>query len=279
MGYRITMCTEIITIGSYTVTGYGLCLALAIIAAYFTTELGIKYYKLDINVALPMVASAVIPGFIGAKALYLLQISDYLRDAPSIITDYITDGFVIYGGILVAIPSVYICLKLIKVDILQYMDIGISAIAIAQAIGRFGCFLAGCCYGMRVSADSLFAVTYPDVAFAPNGYSYFPIQLVCVVLNLLNFIFLITLNKQVNIKGITLSSYMITYGIGRFIIEFFRGDEIRGSYGQLTTSQWISLFVTTIGIICIIVCIKMHNKKYKDIKSCKAETTKKCRRN
>lgn len=254
------MCTEIITIGNYTVTGYGLCLALAIIAAYFTTDIGIKYYKLDSNVVLPMVASAVIPGFIGAKALYLLQISDYLRAAPSIITDYITDGFVIYGGIIVAIPSVYICLKLMKVDILQYMDIGIAAIAIAQAIGRFGCFLAGCCYGERVEAGSFLAVTYPDAAFAPNGYSYFPIQLVCVVLNLLNFVFLIALNKQVDIKGVTLSSYMVAYGIGRFIIEFFRGDDIRGYVGQITTSQFISLFVIAVGIICIIICVKKHKE-------------------
>lgn len=254
------MCNEIITIGEYTVTGYGLCLALAIIAAYFNTELGIKHYKLDVNVTLPMVASSVISGFIGAKGLYLLQISDYLRVAPSIINDYITDGFVIYGGIVVAIPSVYICLKILKVDVLQYMDIGISSIAIAQAIGRFGCFLAGCCYGKVVNADNILAVTYPDSAFAPNGFSYFPIQLVCVILNLLNFIFLIALNKHVDIKGATLSSYMITYGIGRFIIEFFRGDDRRGCVGQLTTSQFISLFVTIIGFICLILCVSKHNK-------------------
>lgn len=265
------MCTELFTIGNYTVTGYGLCLALAIIAAYFTTELGIRYYKLDINVALPMVASAVIPGFIGAKGLYLLQIADYIKAAPSIINDYIIDGFVIYGGIIVAIPSVYLCLKLLKVDVLQYMDIGIAAIAIAQAIGRFGCFLAGCCYGMKVSADSLLAVTYPDAAFAPNGYSYFPIQLVCVVLNLLNFIFLIALNKQVNIKGVTLFSYMITYGTGRFIIEFFRGDDRRGYIRQLSTSQFISIFVTTIGIIGILLCVKKHNETVANKKKIKSK--------
>lgn len=254
------MCNEIITIGEYTVTGYGLCLALAIIAAYFNTEFGIKHYKLDVNVTLPMVASAVIPGFIGAKALYLFQISDYIKASPSILSDYIIDGFVIYGGIVVAIPSVYICLKLMKVDILQYMDIGISSIAISQAIGRFGCFLAGCCYGKVVEANSIFAITYPDSAFAPNGHSYFPIQLVCVILNLVNFVFLLALNKQVSIKGVTLFSYMVTYGIGRFIIEFFRGDEIRGNVGHMTTSQFISVFVAIIGIVGILLCVSNHHK-------------------
>ncbi len=257
------MSNEIITIGNYTVTWYGLCIALAIISAYFTTELGIKFYKLNIDAALPMVASAVIPGFIGAKGLYLIQMADKIKDKPSIVKESVIGGFVIYGGIIVAIPSVYICLKLMKVDILQYMDIGIASIAIAQAIGRFGCFIAGCCHGKEVSSDFPLCVTYTNSSFAINYISYFPIQLVCVILNIINFVFLITLNKHVKIKGVTLFSYMITYGIGRFIIEFFRGDEIRGFIGPLSTSQFISLFVTVIGITACMICILKYKKTLK----------------
>lgn len=268
------MYNELFTIGNYTVTGYGLCLALAIIAAYFTTELGIRYYKLDINVTLPMVASAVIPGFIGAKGLYLIQIADKIKDDPSIVSKHIIDGFVIYGGIVVAIPSVYLCLKLMKVDILQYMDIGIASIAIAQAIGRVGCFLAGCCHGKEIVTDSAIAITYTNSSFAVNNVSYFPIQLVCSILNLINFIFLLTLNKHVDIKGVTLFSYMITYGIGRFTIEFFRGDEIRGFIGLLSVSQFISLFVATIGIIACSVCIIKHNKETEKSKAKKIVKSK-----
>lgn len=255
------MHNELFTIGNYTVTGYGLCLALAIIAAYFTTELGIRYYKLDINLALPMVASAVIPGFIGAKGLYLIQIADKIKADPSIISKNIIEGFVIYGGIIVAIPSVYICLKLMKVDVLRYMDIGIASIAIAQAIGRVGCYLAGCCHGKEVASDCAIAVTYTNSSFAFNYVSYFPIQLVCVILNFINFVFLLALNKHVKIKGITLFSYMITYGAGRFIIEFFRGDDIRGFIGQLSVSQVISLFVVMIGIVTFSMCIIQNNRR------------------
>lgn len=258
------MCRELFTIGNYTITGYGLCLALAIIAAYFSTELGVKYYKLNVDVVLPLVMSAIIPGFIGAKALYLVQESEYIRQNPTLIKDYIINGFVIYGGIIVAIPSVYLCLRLLKVDVLQYMDIAISSVAIAQAIGRIGCFLAGCCYGKVVPNDSLFAVNYPNDIY----YSYFPVQIVCAILNLMNYIFLLAMKKHVKIKGVTLFSYMITYGIGRFIIEFFRGDEIRGSVGPLSVSQFISLFVTSIGIIGTVLCIVKHknsenNNKFK----------------
>lgn len=254
------MSNELFTIGNYNATWYGLCIALAIIAAYFTTELGIKFYKLNTDVTLPMVASAVIPGFIGAKGLYLLQIAEQIKSDPSEIKGAVIDGFVIYGGIIVAIPSVFICLKLMKVDILQYMDIGIASIAIAQAIGRFGCFITGCCHGKEMSSDFPLCVTYTDSSFAVNYVSYFPIQLVCVVLDIINFVFLVTLNKHVKIKGVTLFSYMITYGIGRFIIEFFRGDEIRGFIGPLSTAQFISLFVTVIGITACSICILKYKK-------------------
>lgn len=239
---------NIVTIGNYTITGYGLCIAIAIIAAYFTTEIRIKRSKLDVDIALPMVASAVIPGFIGAKIFYIVQ---------SLISGTPIDmrgGFVIYGGIIVAIPSVYICLRIKKVDILKYMDVGIASIAIAQSIGRIGCLLAGCCYGKFVSSYDWYAITI-------NGYATFPVQIICSVLDMINFIFLIALNRHVKIKGFTLSAYMITYGIGRFIIEFFRGDDIRGFIGALSVSQVISIFSVAVGVILQITFVIKERRK------------------
>lgn len=242
------MYPEIVTIGNYTITGYGLCIAIAIIVAYITTETRIKKYGLNADIALPMVMSAVIPGFAGAKFMYIVQCLVSGREID------ITGGFVIYGGIIVAIPSVYLYLKIKKVDILQYMDIGIASIAIAQAIGRVGCLLAGCCYGKYVSPDKWYAITI-------SGFSVAPIQIVCSILNLINFVFLITLKKHVKIKGITLASYMITYGIGRFIIEFFRGDEIRGFIGHLSVSQVISIGMVIIGVTFTYILIRKSKKK------------------
>ena len=257
------MHNELFTIGNHTVTGYGLCLALAIIAAYFTTEIGIRYYKLNIDIALPMVASAVIPGFIGAKLLYLIQNLKEIIENPSILGNSIVDGYVIYGGIIVAIPSVYICLKIKKVDILQYMDIGIASIAIAQCIGRIGCFMAGCCYGKYIADSHWYTITYTNSKYAVNNVELFPIQIVMSILDLINFIILCIHNKKSKIKGATLTLYMITYGIGRFIIEFFRGDIDRGTVGILTTSQFISIFVAIIGILLLIL---LKYKYKQDIK-------------
>ena len=46
--------------------------------------------------------------------------------------------------------------------------------------------------------------------------------------------------------------YLIFYSIGRFVLEFFRGDLIRGSVGELSTSQFIAIFVCLAGILLIV---------------------------
>ena len=53
--------------------------------------------------------------------------------------------------------------------------------------------------------------------------------------------------------GQVAACYLLFYSIGRFILEFFRGDLIRGSVGVLSTSQFISLFIGVAGILILIL--------------------------
>ena len=49
-------------------------------------------------------------------------------------------------------------------------------------------------------------------------------------------------------RGTASGIYLLLYGVGRFIIEFFRGDDERGSVGVLSTSQFISLFMVAFAV-------------------------------
>ena len=120
-------------------------------------------------------------------------------------------------------------------------------VALAQGFGRIGCFLAGCCYG--VETDSAFSVTFHDSAYAPNGVALFPSQLVSSGLDFIHFAVLCVVAKKNKTPGRIGALYLIFYSIGRFCIEFFRGDLLRGSVGTLSTSQFISIFVAIAGAI------------------------------
>ena len=95
------------------------------------------------------------------------------------------------------------------------------------------CFLAGCCYGKKL--NKIFSVLNVEI-------DTFPVQLIEALLEL--FIFLILCVAENYKKDINLLEiYLLLYAIVRFTLEFFRGDDIRGMFYGLSTSQWISMVI------------------------------------
>ena len=149
---------------------------------------------------------------------------------------------------------------------LDYFDIVMPEVALAQAFGRIGCFLAGCCYGRPT--DSVFGVVFPEDSLAPAGIKLIPTQLISAVGDFAIAIILIILAdvvfkkaKESSLKaktGFGMVSgdigciYMFLYGIGRFLVEFLRND-VRGTVGNLSTSQFISLFIVAGSIILYVI--------------------------
>jgi phosphatidylglycerol:prolipoprotein diacylglycerol transferase len=151
-----------------------------------------------------------------------------------------SEGFVVYGGIITGILSIYIYCRIKKLSFLSYMDMMAPAVAINQGLGRVGCFMAGCCYGKPT--DSAFGVVFPEGCLAPAGVRLIPTQLISAVFDLAMAVFLIAVTRKVKYRGIISGLYLVMYGVGRFIIEIFRDDIDRGMVGALSTSQFISIF-------------------------------------
>lgn len=156
--------------------------------------------------------------------------------------------------------------KVKKLKFLDYFDIVMPEVALAQAFGRIGCFLAGCCYGRPT--DSVFGVVFPEDSLAPAGIKLIPTQLISAAGDFAIAIILIILAdvvfkkaKESSLKaktGFGMVSgdigciYMFLYGIGRFLVEFLRND-VRGTVGNLSTSQFISLFIVAGSIILYVI--------------------------
>lgn len=126
----------------------------------------------------------------------------------------------------------------------DYIERLIFLIPFIHAFGRVGCYRAGCCYGMAY--DGFGAVVYSPGTLAPYGIPLFPVQLVEAALLILISVVLMcfTLQKKTEL---TVPMYFITYGIVRFILEFYRGDAVRGNYLFFSTSQWISIALIASG--------------------------------
>lgn len=188
---------------------------------------------------------------LGGKLLYLIVRLG--QNVPIAFTEMFLGGFVFYGGFIGGSIGLVIFSISKKISFLDIADIFLSIIPLGQAIGRIGCFFNGCCYGIEYSG--IFSIKYPiNNEWIRVFPTWFVESIVCFVL----FIFIqkIILTK---IRGISTGIYLIGYATGRFVLEFFRGDLIRGIWFELSTSQIISVMCLTIGIIVIVVSIS--NKK------------------
>lgn len=96
-----------------------------------------------------------------------------------------------------------------------------------------------------METTSTLGIVFHSSTLAPNGVRLVPIQLISSGLDFLNFLALIFIAKKVPDKVV--GFYLIFYSMGRFILDFFRGDLVRGSIGSLSTSQFISVFMFLIG--------------------------------
>ena len=100
--------------------------------------------------------------------------------------------------------------------------------------------MTGCCHG---KISDRFGIAYTNSTSAANGIPYFPIQLVCSLGNLLLFVIVLLYERRHHKAGHAVIVYLLLYSVGRFFIEFFRGDSIRGFVFGVSTSQWISIIL------------------------------------
>jgi phosphatidylglycerol:prolipoprotein diacylglycerol transferase len=246
---------KLITLGPITIHGYGLMIAIGIIAAYLAAEYRAKKMNLNHNLIIDLTFWGLIGGLIGAKLLYFITEINSILANPKILLD-IKNGLVIYGGIIGGCFSGYLFCRKHKLNFLKYFDLAMPSIALAQGFGRIGCFLAGCCYGIKT--NSPFGIVFHQSLYAPNNIRLIPTQLISSGLNFLHFFVLIFLAKKVKADGQITGLYFIFLGIGRFIVEFYRGDLERGHIGNLSTSQFISIFFVMFG--CAIFFLKGYFK-------------------
>lgn len=241
-----------IHLGPITLHMYGLMMAVGFGSALISCLMRSKKRGLSEDICYGIFYCAIIGGLLGCRILYyIVEIPNIIKN-PSILWNFKV-GYVVYGGIIGGILASYIYCKVKKARFIDYFDLVMPAVAMAQGFGRIGCFCAGCCYGRPT--DAWWGITFKHSEMAPNGISLIPTQLISAAGDFIFAAILMYYYSRKPKAGKTASAYLILYGIGRFIIEFFRND-YRGSIGFLSTSQLISIGIVAIGVILFAIASK-----------------------
>lgn len=236
------------SIGPLTVHGYGVMIAVGILAASWLATKLCKEYKLDYENIDSFIIFVIVIGYAFSKLTYCLTVFDqFLSDPLSVLG---SGGWVVYGGILGGLLAALIWCKWKKWKFMDYFQVLMPCVSLAQGFGRIGCFFAGCCGG--AVTDAWYGIQFPASSLAwITTQKIIPTQLLSSAGDFLIFAFLMYNLKKGKHPEDTGAWYLILYSVGRFLIEFLRGDLIRGGIGPFSTSQFISLFVVVLGAYMI----------------------------
>ena len=237
-----------------TISIYGICTVIGLILACIVATSLAKKKDYKFEDILLVLLSVGVGLFIGAHILFgITQISgivqlfkdmeDYtfITFNAALFGKYI-GGMVFYGGFLGGLAGLAIHCRFSKyVTFKGMIDIYAVCIPLFHVFGRIGCFFAGCCYGIEWSWGF---ITYTNtINPSVNGVVRFPVQLFEALCNVIIFLILLILYKKDRLENRLIFLYMILYPVCRFILEFFRGDEIRGFIFGISTSQFISILL------------------------------------
>lgn len=241
---------------------YGFCIAIGVVSSFLIGLLLCKKNKLSGDELIILYAYLLSFGFIGAKLLYAIVTFKYIDWAETFssmenFVEFLCAGYVYYGGLIGGFGALFLVQKIHSIQIKKYINILTICLAIAHACGRIGCALTGCCFGKETTGILYFI--YKDSYVAPCNIKLFPVQAIeSASIFILALVLLIIYLK--NSDFINWPVYFITYSILRFILEFFRGDLIRGTFGILSTSQIISLILLT-GITIYLTIIRIKSTR------------------
>jgi phosphatidylglycerol:prolipoprotein diacylglycerol transferase len=243
-------------IGPVTIHTYGLFLAIAFLTGIGLATRQAKIEGVDPQKIFDLCFYLVLAAILGSRLLFVIINYRFYLDNPLNIFKLWKGGLVFYGGLLGAVAIGIWYIRYNQLDLWKIADILAPSIAIGQAIGRVGCFMAGCCYGR--TSNLPWAVTFTDQnCLAPIGIPRHPTQLYSSGAALVIFLFLLLIYRVHSFRGQVFWSYVSLYSVGRFILEYFRADD-RGLLNLLghilSTSQVISglTFVTGVSMLLIL---------------------------
>jgi phosphatidylglycerol:prolipoprotein diacylglycerol transferase len=208
------------TIGVFSVRWYGIMVALAVLTLILWALREVRRgaalsYETVFNAALVGIPS----GIIFSRLLHIIDHWQYYFQNPGQIIG--GSGLSIYGAVLGAALGIWIYSRFSKVSFGYLADVISPGIILAQAIGRVGCTLNGCCYGLECHLPWAVVYTHPE-SLGPLGVPVHPTQIYEIIYNLIVFVVLLRLRGRFKPAGSLFLIYLTLYSVWRLGIDFIR---------------------------------------------------------
>jgi phosphatidylglycerol---prolipoprotein diacylglyceryl transferase len=201
----------------------------------------------------------ILGAIIGARTLYVISYWENFAANPIPEIFMIQKGgLVFYGGLVGAIASALLFLRIKRIPVWKFGDALAPSIALGYFFGRFGCLMNGCCWGKPT--DLPWAIHFPS-DHETHGFGVHPTQVYEALLNLLLYLGLAWLYRRKKFDGQIFALYMICYPLLRSFVEMFRGDySMHYLGGWATPAQLFSFAILAAGLVLLFLLPKTQAK-------------------
>ncbi len=247
---------ELFHAGPITIYSYGVLLGAAYLVGLQVAMIRARRLGLDPQKFMDLGIAIIVSALIGAKALLFILDFDHFTNNPADLLSLARSGGVFYGGLVLAVLVGIWYVRKHKLPVWTTGDLAAPGIALGYAVGRMGCFFAGCCWGAPTSVS--WAITFTDpvanaVVGTPLNVPLHPTQIYESISGLAIFLLILAFERKGRpFAGRTFWGYILLYGVSRFVIEYFRGDP-RGFNAGFSTSQWISIVLVPLSLVMLVV--------------------------
>jgi len=232
----------ICTLGPFSIYSYGLMLAIAFLVASSLVSLEAKRRGVNPDIIFNFSFIVFVSGVIGARIFYIAQNISYYRENPIDIIMLQQGGLSWFGGLGTGVLLGIIYLKKKRLSVYKIFDLIAPFVALAQALGRIGCLLNGCCFG-KVSMYGIYFEKHNSILIPTQLYSSLILTFIFIILRLSQ--------EKPHKAGEIFFLYLLLYSIKRFFIEVWRADNSVVLF-NLTLFQILSIAIFFLSLIKLV---------------------------
>lgn len=256
------MKSVLIDLGFIQIYWYSLTMFLGILLGAYLVLKETRRFKIADDFMINMIFYLIPLAIIGARLYYVVFNWNYYSNNLLEIIEIWNGGLAIHGAIIVGIIWVLFYTKKYQVHTIRMLDMIVPGLILGQAIGRWGNFFNGEAFGPRTTLSFLENLHLPQFIIDGmyiNGAYHQPTFLYESLWCLIGLAILLFVRRWKYVKkGQVLASYLIWYGIGRFLIEALRTDSLM--FGSLKAAQIVSIVMIAIGIVIILMTTIKRSK-------------------
>jgi phosphatidylglycerol:prolipoprotein diacylglycerol transferase len=245
----------IFSIGSLDIRWYGLAVVMAVIAIIGITLLEARRTGVAQDVVWDAGLWAVVGGIVGSRVLHIIDQWGYYISHPDQLLNFA--GLAVWGAVFGAGLALLIYCMVKKISFWKLGDLAVPGAILGQAIGRLGCVVNGCCYGL--TCDLPISVVYlnPE-SYAPHGIPLYPTQIFHIIWNLIGFGVLWAVRKKIRPQGSLFLLWLVIFGLGDFFIRFYR-EGTPFMFG-LPQAQVIDIAIVALALPVLVVRMIRYKK-------------------